>query len=172
MSTDGMARIADQTAAEVCARFPVGEAARGLLRDGMTTKQFLDLLIEKEEFPDATRLLAHALPKREGVWWACLCTRMVAGKEPPEPIVVALDAAEAWVADPSEENRRAAQAAAEAAGYGTPAGCAAVAAFWSGGGLRPPHRPALPPRGYPPPPGAARPPLLPPPSSPPAKGTH
>ena len=23
--------------------------------------------------PEAVRVLAHALPKREGVWWACMC---------------------------------------------------------------------------------------------------
>jgi hypothetical protein len=49
------------------------------------------------------------------------------------------------VADPSEENRRAAHSAAEAAGYGTPAGCAAAAAFWSGGSLGPPNVPPIPP---------------------------
>jgi hypothetical protein len=36
-------------------------------------------------------------------------------------------------------------AAAEAAGLDTPAGCAAVAAFWSGGSLGPPNVPVIPP---------------------------
>jgi hypothetical protein len=49
------------------------------------------------------------------------------------------------VADPSEANRQAAQAAAEKAGVGTPAGCAAMAAFWSGGSLAPANLPAVPP---------------------------
>jgi hypothetical protein len=38
--------------------------------------------------------------------------------------------------------------AAEAATFGTPAGCAAVAAFWSGGSLGPPNVPAIPPGEY------------------------
>src|SRR4051812_7753624 len=145
MSNDGMARVQAATAAEVCKRFEPGEIALGLLRDEMPPRPYLESLIEKEQFPDAARFLAHALPKREAVWWACLCARKVAGADPPAPIFAALKAAEAWVADPSEENRRAALPAAETAGYGTPAGCAAAAAFWSGGSLGPPDLPAIPP---------------------------
>jgi hypothetical protein len=63
----------------------------------------------------------------------------------PAPQAAAVQAAERWVADPSEANRRAAQAASEAAGLGTPAGCAAMAAFWSGGSLAPPEAPVVPP---------------------------
>ena len=47
--------------------------------------------------------------------------------------------------DPIEENRRAAMATAEAVGFGTPAGCAGAAAFWSGGSLGPPHVQVIPP---------------------------
>jgi hypothetical protein len=47
------------------------------------------------------------------------------------------------VSDPTEDNRRAAQPAAEAAGYGTAAGCASAAAFWSGGSLGPPNLPPV-----------------------------
>jgi hypothetical protein len=49
------------------------------------------------------------------------------------------------VADPTEENRRAAHAAAEAAGLAHPAGCAAMACFWSGGSLAPANLPVVPP---------------------------
>ncbi len=55
----------------------------------------------------------------------------------------ALSATEAWIAQPTEENRRAAHEAAKAAGLGTPAGCAALAAFFSGGSLAPPHAPPV-----------------------------
>ena len=50
-----------------------------------------------------------------------------------------LDATEKWIAQPTEENRRAAMSAAEAADVGTAAGCAGVAAFFSGGSLAPPE---------------------------------
>jgi hypothetical protein len=146
--SNGLVKVTAKTAAEVCKHFPLGEEAKKLLRDAMTPAQFLDALIEKQQFPDAVRFLAHALPKREGVWWACLCSRSVAGSSPPPKIAAALQTAEKWVMDPSEENRRAGMPAAEAAELKTPAGCAAMAAFWSGGSLAPPNVPVVPPGEY------------------------
>src|ERR1041384_5389156 len=32
---------------------------------------------------EATRLIAHALPAREAVWWACACSRHTAAPGPP-----------------------------------------------------------------------------------------
>ena len=137
MSNGTLAKVEARTAAEVCKRFPLGEDAKKLLRDGMTPPQFLAVLTEKQLAVDAVRFLAHALPKREAVWWACLCARQAAGGNLPAKPAAALQAAERWAADPSEDNRRKAQAAAEAAEMSTPAGCAAMAAFWSGGSMAP-----------------------------------
>ena len=145
MNNGGLTKVAAKTAAEVCKQFPLGDEAKKLLRDGMTPRQFLDALVEKQQFPDAARFLAHALPKREAVWWACLCARQAHGANAPPPAGPALAAAEKWASDPSEDNRRAAQAAATAAGMGAPAGCAAMAAFFSGGSLAPPAAPVVPP---------------------------
>ena len=44
-----------------------------------------------------------------------------------------MKSAEKWIAEPSEENRKATLKAAEAADTGTPAGCAALAAYYSEG---------------------------------------
>jgi hypothetical protein len=148
MSSNGLVKITAKTAAEVCKHFQLGDEAKKLMRDGLTPAQFLDTLIDKQQFPDAVRFLAHALPKQEAVWWACVCARAVAGSNLPPKIAAALQAAEKWVADPSEGNRRAAMPAAEAAEFKTPAGCAAVAAFWSGGSLAPPNVPVVPPGEY------------------------
>ena len=145
MASDGLVKVTAKSATEVCKHFQLGDEAKKLLRDGVTPAQFLDTLIEKQQFPDAVRFLAHALPKREAVWWACVCSRAVAGSSSPPPITAALQTAEKWVADPNEENRRAAMPAAEAAQFKTPAGCTAVAAFWSGGSLGPPNVPVIPP---------------------------
>jgi hypothetical protein len=102
-------------------------------------------LIAHQLHDDAVRFLAHLLPKREAVWWACLCAREGCGADLPPSAEKALLAAERWVAEPIEENRRAAMAAAETATLGTPAGCAALAAFLSGGSLGPPNVQAIPP---------------------------
>jgi hypothetical protein len=133
----------DQPAAEVCGRFPLGDAARSLLQKEQKTRAFLPALVEAKHFIDAVKVLAHALPKREGVWWACQCCRQDPAVVKAPQAQAALEAAERWAADPSEDNRRAASATAEAAGFGTPAGCASVAAFWSGGSLGPPTCPSF-----------------------------
>jgi len=148
MSNGTLTKVTAKTAGEVCKNFQLGDEAKKLLKDTMTPRQFLDQLIDKQQFPDAIRFLAHALPKQEAVWWACLCARAAAGTAPAPNITAALQAAEKWVKDPSEDNRRAAMPAAEAAEFSTPAGCAAVAAFWSGGSMGPPNVPVIPPGPY------------------------
>ena len=101
--------------------------------------------MEKALYPDAVRFIAHALPKREAVWWAWVCARRAAGENPPPKIKAALDATEKWIAQPNEDNRRLAMAAAQKAELGTAAGCAGLAAFFSGGSLAPPDAPPVPP---------------------------
>jgi hypothetical protein len=101
--------------------------------------------MEKTLYPDAVRFIAHALPKREAVWWGWVCARRAAGENPPPKIKAALDATEKWIAQPNEDNRRSAMAAAQKAELGTAAGCAGLAAFFSTGSLAPPDAPVVPP---------------------------
>lgn len=145
MSSTGLSRVAAKTAAEVCQRFEPGAAARALLRPDLSPRQYLDLLTQKGQLLDAVRFLAHALPKPEAVWWGVQCARAVLGPSPAPKAAAALVAAEKWLADPSDENRRAALPAAEQAGVDTAAGCAAVGVFFSGGSLGPSALPSIPP---------------------------
>ncbi len=145
MGSHPLVKVTAKSAQDVCDRFVVSDEARPLLRQGMASAQYLDLLLDKELHHDGTRFLAHGLPKREAVWWACVCGRAAAGTSLSPPVAAAFKSAEQWVSDPSEENRRAAMTAAEAAGYGTPAGCAAPGAFFSGGSLGPPNLDPIPP---------------------------
>jgi hypothetical protein len=145
MGSGPLSKVTAQTAAEVCARFQLGAEAQPLLRPGQTPAQFLDTLVEKQQYLDAIKLLAHGLPKREAVWWACGCVKVAPGANAAPSAASAVKSAERWVVDPSEENRQAAMPAAEAAPFGTPAGCAALAAFFSAGSLGPPNVPAIPP---------------------------
>src|ERR1019366_281746 len=123
----------------------LGEEAMALLRPELHPLDFVALLMEKTLYPDAVRFIAHALPKREAVWWGWVCARRAAGENPPPKIKAALDATERWIAQPNEDNRRLAMAAAEKAELGTAAGCAGLAAFFSGGSLAPPDAPPVPP---------------------------
>lgn len=94
---------------------------------------------------DAVRLAAHALPKREAIWWACMCARGAPDPQTTPADLAALEAAEAWVRRPEEPLRRAAMAAAERAGYRSTEAWAAVGAFWSGGSMAPEGQPPVPP---------------------------
>lgn len=144
MTGGNLPAIGPGTALEVCGRFDIGEDARKLLRPEASPLEYLELLKKKKLLTAAIQFLAHALPKREAVFWACVCTR--GAGTPPDS--AALRAAEKWVADPSEENRQAAQPAALVDGVHTAAGCSAMAAFVSGGSLGPPEAPPVPPAEY------------------------
>jgi hypothetical protein len=137
--------IANSKTAGISAVAELGEEAAALLRPDLHPAEYISLLVEKKLFPDAVRFLAHALPKREAVWWAWVSARRAAGDNPPPKIKASLDATEKWIAQPSDENRRAAHTAAEAAKFSTPAGCAGLAAFFSGDSLAPPDLPPVPP---------------------------
>src|SRR5215467_10224124 len=111
----------------------------------VSPRSFLGQLMDKELHIDAVKFLAHALPRREAVWWAWVCARKASGPEPATPIKHALDAAERWIVQPTDEHRRQAFAFGEAADFGTAAGCACLAAFMSGGSLGPADTPPVPP---------------------------
>jgi hypothetical protein len=134
-----LARVNARTAAEVAQHCDLSDDGRALFRTGMTPGEYLDALSGAGKHPDAVQFLAHALGKREAVWWACVCTRATIETSPEPSIVAALSAAEKWCYDPTEPHRRAAGAAAEPTKYEHPAGWAAVGAFWSGGSMAPPE---------------------------------
>lgn len=132
----------------ICAVAELSDKAMALLKPDYHPREFVRLLADNKLFPDAVRFLAHALPKREAVWWAWVCARRAAAANPSPEIKAALAATETWIAQPTDENRRAAHAAAKVAGLGTSAGCAGLAAFFSGGSLAPAHVQPVPPGEY------------------------
>ncbi len=144
-SSGTQAAPAARTMPEFCEIAELGDEAMALLDTGHTPHEFMKVLVDGEHFPDAIRFLAHALPRREGIWWAWVCARGAAGEEPTPEVKEALDAVERWVTQPTDANRRASFAAAEAATLATPAGCAALAVFFSGGSMGPADTPPVPP---------------------------
>ena len=110
-----------------------------------TVIEAIALLTHGGHLVEASRLIAHAMPNREAVWWACMCARATspAGLAPVD--AAALDAAELWVRKPGEDTRYAAFDIAQEAGFGSPEAWACVAAFWSGDSMAPVGQPAVPP---------------------------
>lgn len=133
------------TAEEYCQFVELSEGAQALLQPQMAPATFLEALIADKLFSDAIRFLAFWLPKPMAVTWGCQCVREVLGDTIPVGDRQALEAAQAWAADPEEENRRAAGTAAEANQPPSAANWVALGAFWSGGSLAPPDLPPVPP---------------------------
>ena len=104
---------------------------------------------------EALRVIAAALPPREGVWWAWVSARhasqlAVADRQPP-PAAAALAAVERWISNPDDDARRAAWTAGERVGLETAAGCTAAAVFLTSVSVAPSDVPPVPP-----PPGVDR----------------
>ncbi len=133
-------------AQELLQGVPLSDAAQALLEPTLTIRQFLERITAAQLQVDAIRVLAAGLPKPEAVWWGVLCVRQYLPKPWRVVCETACVAAEKWVKEPSDANRRAAGAAAEKAGWDTPTGCLAGAAWLSGGSLSPPELPAVLPR--------------------------
>jgi hypothetical protein len=145
MSNGKPIKLTEAKAADICRGGGLSKEAVQLQKEGQAALAYLEVLIANEKFPDAARFLASGLPKREAIWWACKCVRQVSPEKMQAQQEAALQSAEKWATSPSEEARRAAWTAAEAADFGTPAGCAALAAFWSEGSLAPPNIGVVPP---------------------------
>jgi len=129
---------------DLLTRIELDAATRDIIAPAADVPQAITRLEEQGAWIPAIRVFGQALPPREAVWWACVSAR--ANPDPAaKPLdLAALQAADAWVRRPSEENRRAAHAAAEAAGGRSPEAWAATGAFWSGGSLAPPTAPEIP----------------------------
>jgi hypothetical protein len=130
---------------ELCDRAKVSEEAKALLTSESSTKEFIALLMEKELFKDALRMVAYLLPKREAVGWGCLCVRHGFAGPKGKPLPEVHAAVERWVSAPHEENRWAARQAANKEKPKTPSGLLAMATFFAGPSMAPPNLQAVPP---------------------------
>ena len=140
----GLPKVEAAKAAEILELYESSEQAGALLQDDMAPDAFLEALLKEELVEEAISFLAYALPGREAIWWGVRCVRAVSPAELQDEETAALEAVDTWLAEPSDENRRAAFTAAEAATYGTPAGCIALAVFFTEGSMSPVDCPEVP----------------------------
>lgn len=100
------------TAREVFETFPgaTGDMASvGPANDTETPLDYVAQLLQSATPEDAVSFCAYLLGRREAVWWACACHRLL-GEPAHRDDQKGLLIAEAWVREPEEHRRRAALA--------------------------------------------------------------
>ncbi len=140
-------RLSDgSTVAEVMKRAgPLEADLSPLLASAPDARSLVEAMAAAGHLSEALAFLAHALPRREAIWWGWLAAREAGGETPSPEVARVLEATHGWIADPSDPNRRRAHDAAEAEGMDSPASLVALAAFFSGASLAPPDQPPVPP---------------------------
>ena len=146
--SDNLAKILDTDLTALRPRVALSTDASMVLTDVTKVPDALQRLEASGFLVEAARMVAHALPKREAVWWACMCAMHTAPADLGENDRLARELAENWVRQQNDKLRREAMAKAEAADFGTPEAWAAVAAFWSGDSMAPEGQAAVPPPGH------------------------
>ena len=68
MAIGPLKKIAAKRASEICAQLELSADAQKLLNDRLSPDAYLDLLVEKEQWVDAIRLLAFARGGLVGGW--------------------------------------------------------------------------------------------------------
>lgn len=134
MHVQHQSRIRFLTAEEVFAAFPAAYDDISIGPSRASPLEFVVALAKSPTPEDAIVFLAYTLPRREAVWWASQCIRHLplSLRETDNAL---LGAAEIWVRDPDDSNRRMALKLAESADRRSPATWTALAAGWSGGSM-------------------------------------
>lgn len=136
-------RIRFTAASQVAEAFPASAESVGLPMDETGPVDFLRAIAESEEPMPGVSFAAFALPKREGIWWGCLCLRQLDVLDADGQAALAIT--DAWVRKPDEEERRAAGEIAARQEFANAGAMIAQAAFCSGGSLAPAEFGAVPP---------------------------
>lgn len=134
-ATDNWKKVNPERACEIIEVDDLDPASAALLSPEIRPEQFIHDLAEAKQWPDAIKVMTHALPVREAVWWACICARQMQTLPGDESETAALVAAEKWVFKPDDENRRAAFEKAQDSKSRSAGAMAAFGAALSGGGL-------------------------------------
>lgn len=130
----GLSRVKAKSAGELLQHFELSEESESVAVLEEAPTAVIGKLVETESYHDAVTMLAHALPKREAVWWACLAAKRTMDAT-VELNVAAVAATELWVRDPSEPHRQAARKLGERSKNRTAAGWVATAASWCTGNM-------------------------------------
>lgn len=143
--TGPLIRVRATVAAELLKHFELSDEGAPVADRAATPARFIEEMIAANCFNDAVKFLAHGLPRREAVWWACLAARHALVDDTDPDHEAAVVAAEAWAARPTEEHRLIAKQLAEKTAFKNAASWAATSAWWSAGSMAEPGQPEVPP---------------------------
>jgi len=129
-----MALLRFAAAREVFEAFPTAHVDINTAPSDQPPIAYLRDLAKGQTPDDALAFCAYLLPRREAVWWASQCVRTLLG-EPTAADESALRAAEEWVREPEEANRRRVLEIGFAANRRAASTWVALAAGWSGGAM-------------------------------------
>jgi len=126
-------KIPHKTANDILDLYEPAEEFVDLATQYAEPAKLIEAAITAELFNDVVLFLAHALPVREAIWWACCSAEQRDDWSIDE--ANAIRSAKAWVQTPDETSRRFAEEMAAKAELQTGAGWVAQAAFWSSGSM-------------------------------------
>ena len=106
-----------------------------LLEPGMRPEAYIESLSSAGKWTDAVAVMARALPKREAVWWACVCAKKTQAVVKNKEEAAALKTARKWTFKPTEEHRRDAFLQAQKCTAPSVGTMTCLAAAFSGGKL-------------------------------------
>jgi len=127
----------DITLAQLCDSAGLDEKAREGANPDMPVRAWVEQLARTGMHRETVAALAQLLPKRDTIGWGLGAVRRIQPPAAGTPAGTALESVEHWLENPDDERRHLASDAAKRAGYGSPAGCLALAVFLSGGNMAP-----------------------------------
>ena len=129
-----MPKVTAPTAAEIAAKSKPSPEGKALITPGMTPAEHLHVLEKNKLSVDSVGLLAHGLPPKDGICWACQGCRLVAPKM-SMPEMDVLHCTEAWLKNPIPALLGPLSAALLKVDFTGPGSWAGQAALWMPGGL-------------------------------------
>lgn len=119
------------TARDLFEAFPIALDELDLEPSDAPSLEFMRTLADQGALEKAIGFCAFLLPRRQAVWWAAQCIRIMIAV-PARDETIGLQVAEAWVQDPEEDRRMTALQVGQQASKRMATTWVALAAGWAG----------------------------------------
>src|SRR5689334_1188306 len=127
-------KVTTPTAAELAVKSKPSPEGQALIKPGMTPAEHLHVLEKNKLSVDSVGLLAHGMPAKDGICWACQGCRLVAPKM-SMPELDVLHLTEAWLKNPLPSLMAQISASLLKVDFTGPGSWCGQAALWVPGGL-------------------------------------